>query len=439
MENRVFRDSPISDIQTVVKKIREIVLRCGLHYDPASGIQYFSGYGDSIFTCEAFFDIIALNHMRIHPQLGINTLRVYLRQARENGHIPRHWDCEPAGSSPANNYWSANRWRELEDEEHAQPFLWQMALFISRRGKSASWITEEEYESLRRYLNLWVTEWDRDKNGLSEWASAPHAMADTSFDRAGRWRSKYCEGVDLNCLLFVEFQAAEMIARSLGKNADAIQFAKEAALKKERIQTLLWDEKDGFFYDRDIRSGERIRVKAAHNFMPLWARVATDDQVRRIVNEHLTDPSQFWTPYPVPSYARSEPNYTQYYQPAGSDPIWDLSTGHANFQGGTWPQLNYLICHGLMNYGFRNEAQHIARISFELAAANPFLYEYFNAETGKGMGGYPFWSGAQVLMSLLESELAGGFNPSEIKEVDSPLDSAPVWMALGDAELFSGG
>jgi len=68
----------------------------------------------------------------------------------------------------------------------------------------------------------------------------------------------------------------------------------------------------------------------------------------------------------VPSYARSEASYTQYYEPpSGLDPLYALGPGHANWCGGMWPHWNYMIVHGLMDYGFEDEAHHVAAKLYE--------------------------------------------------------------------------
>jgi hypothetical protein len=407
-----------------IAQITGMMQRCGMHVHPESGLCFFSGYSDSIFSCEVFYDTIALSHVGAGCTLALNTLRVYLGSAQKDGHIPRHWIGPVSG---AQEY----AYDSLEREEHAQPFLCQTALLISRAQGSASWLSTAEWTVLKQYLERWSTAWDQDHNGLSEWASAPHAMADTQFDRVGVWRSHFCEGVDLNCYLYLEFLAGQALAQALHLAGDAARFAREAERKKHLIQEAFWDDEDGYFYDRDIRTGEPIKVKAAEGFLPLWAGLASPEQAERLVDEHLTNPDEFWTPYPVPSYARSEPHYTQFHRPApDSDPLWDLPPGHCNWRGGLWPHLNYMIAHGLAKYGFQKEAEHVAERSFELAASDPLLHEWYDAETGEGQGGHPFWAGIQALMGFLKAEIHAGFDPSEIRAVDAELGSAEVRREL---------
>ena len=389
-----------------------------IHVHPAVG-QYVSGYGENIYSVEVFFDALWWLY-RGRDDLALNTFQLYISpkngDVHPNGHIPRHLDVV------TRNQGVRSGWFAFEYDEQAQPFLWQTALLLSRAKGSAAWLTDQQYEILRRYLDRWRTAWDRDHNGLCEWASAPHAVADTQFERCGVWRSYFDEAVDLNCFLFIELRAAHEIALARGRQADADQFAQQADHLYVRIQKTLWDDKDHFFYDRDIRSGQLIRVKTVQGFIPLWAGVATPTQAAQMVKEHLLDPKQFWLPFLIPSYSRSEPGYTQHHRPpAGKDVLYYLDEGHADWRGGVWPHTNYWIVHGLWDYGFHDEARQIAARQLAMMDVDHPLAEWFNAETGKGQGGIDLTAGAEALGALLSTELAAELSPTRIQPVDHPL------------------
>ena len=224
-DGRVPAPTPEGVVAQAVRMMEEH----GIHQDPKYG-PYFSGYGENLFSVESYFDDIVLFHAG-DTALGKAALRIYLEQQQDNGFILRHWEQRaqvtpgtpsaivPAlGSSEAHNpYAERNPYAIYEREEHAQPFLFQIALFSTRAGGGdISWLDDELYRKLKKYLHHWMASWDRDSNGLCEWASAPHAIADTQFDRAGVWRSYYCEGADLNSFLYLEFLAAEKIALAKG-------------------------------------------------------------------------------------------------------------------------------------------------------------------------------------------------------------------------------
>jgi len=185
-----------------------------------------------------------------------------------------------------------------------------------------------------------------------------------------------------------------------------------------------------------VRTGKQIRIKSVAGFMPLWAGIATEQQAKRLV-EHLTNPKEFWTPYPVPSYARSERNYTQHHVPPPLlDPYYGLDDGHSNWLGGVWGHTNYFIVHGLQHYGFDREARTIAQKSYEMSAPDMQIREFSNAETGVGSGGSWICAGAELSLRLLQAELTANFSPMPIEDASKPISSDRVRAALGLTRKF---
>ncbi len=60
--------------------------------------------------------------------------------------------------------------------------------------------------------------------------------------------------------------------------------------------------------------------------------------------QHLTDPTEFWTSYPVPSVALNDPKFNPLQ-------MW---------RGPTWANINYLLIDGLFRSGYRHAGQGIA-------------------------------------------------------------------------------
>ncbi len=412
--------------QQVAAELIEIMRKYGTHKHPSEG-YYYSGYGESLYTWETFLDNILLLHAG-DTNLGRGALRIYLDLQREDGFIPRDW------LSPAVLSVGAERvWHIYESEEHAQPFLSQIALFLARvNGGDISWISDGMYLALKKYLNHWATAWDRDSNGLCEWASACHSGEDNQFDRAGVWRSYFCEGADLNSFLYLDLLAAEKLAKAKGLGDDAAALAKAAQKKRELINELLWDEKDGFYYDRDIRTGNKIRIKSVAGLYPLWAGIPDEAQAKRIVEEHIMNPKEFWCSYPLPSYALDERNYTQHHVPPPTiDTFYALDDGHSNWRGGVWGHANYFVTHGLQRYGFLREARLLAEKSYAVSAADKIVFEFYNAETGEGLGGRGVYAGAEILMRFLPTEIATGFQPMLIEDANKSIHSDALRSALG--------
>ena len=223
----------------------------------------------------------------------------------------------------------------------------------------------------------------------------------------------------------------------MGETTDSKRFEEEAHRRAELIRTQLWDDQEGFFYDRDARTGKQIKVKSAATFLTLMAGIATQAQAQVLVQKHLLNPEEFWRPFPVSSYALSEPSYTQYYIPKQDmDSLNALGPGHANWCGGMWPHWNYLIVHGLIDYGFKKEAEMIANKLYNVVSKEEGLFEWYNAETGDGQGLNPFWAGASIMGVVLPVELKQEFNPIKTGSVVKLLKFETMRKVLGINNVF---
>ena len=121
-----------------------------------------------------------------------------------------------------------------------------------------------------------------------------------------------------------------------GKNTETSFFRREAQRLAALVRDHCWDEKTGFYYDRDIATGKlRTFVKHAGAFYPMMMGLCTEEQAGRMV-EHLTNPDEFWTSYPVPTLSRDSFQYDP-------DHYWS---------GRAWPPINFTVLRALLNYGY---------------------------------------------------------------------------------------
>jgi putative isomerase len=176
------------------------------------------------------------------------------------------------------------------------------------------------------------------------------------------------------------------------------------------INKVFWDEKDGFYYDRNEKTGQIVRVKSVAGFTGLWSGVATPDRARRLVYEHLLNEKEFWVKYPVASYSQTEPDYYQ-----GS------RAGECNWRGTAWIPTNYMIFHGLVRYGYTDVAKQLALKTFRLALTeNPVTREFYDADTGKGNGMNPFW-GWSSLAYVMPLEFVNRYDATDLSAPMKPL------------------
>lgn len=319
---------------------------------------------------------------------------------------------------------------EKRERQHFKPFFAQIAELGSRQTGDFSWLAERGdrgqhqkgaafrnisyYEQVKLSVDYWFRHCDFDLNGLPVWNSSDHSGMDNQISRAGELDAFRYEGVELACYLYRELKALQVIAAELGMAAESESLGVRANLLADKINTVFWDERDGFYYDRDEYTGELVKVKSVAGFVPMWAGIAPPRRVERMVKEHLTNPDEFWIEYPVATYAKTEPDYAQ----------GDIRDWGCNWRGSAWIPTNYMVMHGLLNYGYTDAARELARKTFDMVLkVNPVTYEFYNGETGGGLGLKQFW-GWSALGYMMPFECESGYNPGAI-------DGAPI-LPIGE-------
>ena len=357
------------------------------------GIRAFRGTTDKMVTgypyneyydWDLYLENVYLSYFGVWPYCFTN-LKQFLDRQQPDGYINRSLIKQ-------------------RDRQHFKPFLAQLALMgIRQNNNDFTWLEGNYYDRLKKYLAKWMS-YDGDGNGLPTWNSADAAGTDNQWSRAGQLGAFEVEGVDLASYLIRDYDAMTVIARAIGKNDDAAAFTAQSRKLATLINDVFWDEADGFYYDRNEKTGKPVKVKSGGAFMPLFAGAATPERAKRIVNEHLLNEKEFWLKYPIASYARTEPDYYQ------------GSHNECNWRGSTWAPYNYWTFQGLRDYGMHDVAKQLSDRLFEMAVVkNPGLCEYYNAETGEGLGHKEFW-GFTALYYVMPLELQMGYNPIDLNK-----------------------
>ncbi|HEY4330354.1 MAG TPA: trehalase family glycosidase [Phycisphaerae bacterium] len=363
-----------------------------------AGGSFLTGYPyTEFYDWDLYFENLYLAYYGIFPYCFTN-MKEFLARQTADGYINR----------------SLNKQR---DRQHFKPFLAQLAVLGCRQNKDDyAWLLTEPkagadkivtvttpangsyYNRLKKYVDKWFS-YDADGNGLPTWNSADAAGTDNQWSRAGQIGAFEVEGADLAAYLSRELRAMAVIAEKLGEKEDQKAFAAHAEKLNKIINDVFWDEKQGLYFDRNEKTKQQVPVKSATNFMPLFCGAPTEAMVKRMVNEHLTNEKEFWMAYPVASYSKTEPDYYQ-----GSHRLANGSN-ECNWRGSTWAPTNYMIFQGLMRYGQTAVAKDLAARLFEMAVVkNKMLREYYNAETGDGLGQTDFW-GFTALYYVMPLEL----------------------------------
>ena len=188
----------------------------------------------------------------------------------------------------------------------------------------------------------------------------------------------WVKDVPFNAIMVENLRLLAQIAASLGYSEDADFFASEAENIVSAMRKFMLE--DGLFWSTFGENYQKIKVKTWAIFAPLFAKILTQKEAEKLVKKHLLNPKEFWTEFPVPTVSISESSF----DPQG---FW---------RGPTWIATNWFIYKGLLNYGFNGVAEQIKETSIKLIQESGFR-EYFNPQTGEGLGAKNFTWGVLVL------------------------------------------
>lgn len=222
--------------------------------------------------------------------------------------------------------------------------------------------------------------WESGQDDLPNWEEA-------SFNEETGTMTVNC--LDLNCLYALDAYCLAQIANILDIAEDYSSYLEEYERMKKLINSELWDEREGFYFDRHW-DGRFSTRKAASNFYPLLARIP-DQQQALLMVKRLLNPKQFWGDYILPTISRDDPSYKD-------QQYW---------RGTVWPPTNYLVYQGLKAYGFDAVASEYAKKSSDLFMRSwenfQICPENFDSRTGEAGGQrYQSWGPLFALLGIEE-------------------------------------
>lgn len=206
------------------------------------------------------------------------------------------------------------------------------------------------------------------------------------------------ESVELNSYLAMEKRLLSKMALLLNHNDSAKKLSDEYTKLTMRINQCFYDEKSGFYYDRQISlnaskttdcSGKLLtkRGRGPEGWSPLWANIADNSKAKRVVSVMLKQ-DEFNTYIPLGTASQTNPAY------------------HENiyWRGRVWLDQFYFGIKALRNYGYTKQADNLTNKLLTRAQgllSNQAIRENYNPKTGAVQGATNFsWSAAHLLMLL---------------------------------------
>lgn len=207
------------------------------------------------------------------------------------------------------------------------------------------------------------------------------------------------ESVDLNAYLYAEKRFLQRMAELLGRQEDAERLERQARFVRDYVNTYMFDEQTGYYYDLQISGdGSRKKLlvnrgKGSEGWIPLWAKLATQDRAERVI-QNMLDEEKCNTFVPLGTASKDNPSFA----PAK---YW---------RGPVWLDQAMYGVEAMQHYGYQKEARTLAYKIFDHAAGllgDASIRENYHPLTGEGLHTTNFSWSASALYSLYRNILTG--------------------------------
>lgn len=262
------------------------------------------------------------------------------------------------------------------------PFLTSMAFEVFETEKNKTWLKKVIQTAEAELNDYWMNEHLTEKHivykKLSRYCDhyITHLGAEheSGWDMTSRFHDRCLDylPVDLNSCLYKYETDIARAYRLLKNYAKAKKYEDQARRRKKQMIALMWNEKAGFFFDYNKLKKNQNHFYSLAGFYPLWAGLATQAQAAAIREKVL----------PVFEYDGGISN-TQNHSLSPDIKQHDHPNG--------WPHQQWIVIKGLLNYGYREDAERIAKKWIDLNCTvfkqTGKFWEKYNVERC-GIGAY---------------------------------------------------
>ena len=301
-------------------------------------------------------------------EAGRNNSLLFMRHQRADGRLPGSIQCVNGVVEPQFNKYQG----------FCFPFHALNLYYLT--GREQGWL-EQLADCLRRFDGcLWAT---RDSNGDGLLES--FCVYDTGEDNALRYGDAPCwwtedsppkgcrvvpmASMDVMSWSYASRDTLARICRILGREEEAGRWEVRAREVAEALRRGLWDEERGACFDRD-REGRVVDVLCHNTLRCMYWGSISQGMADRFVRSHLLNPAEFWTPFPLPSVAVSDPAFRN-----APENNWSGQP-----EGLTWQRA----IHALENYGYYPLVSRLGRrLVRAIAEGGCRFTQQFDPFTGK--------------------------------------------------------
>ncbi|MCL2720785.1 MAG: hypothetical protein FWD47_05545, partial [Treponema sp.] len=314
---------------------------CWINGGENSGIEgKFFAYPESQTVTQAdailssFFLVYSNRIFQAHP-----TLDLFYSRQEPNGAIRCTYDI--------------NTGSPVVDKENPEGlgiplFAWAEHNIYHKSGNKKR--VKDVLPALCRYSS-WIDSVFKKSNGLYKTPLCATGMI--NVPRGDAWYA-----MDFNTMMAINMLYISALADILNDKETSFQYKRQYFSLKTRINSLMYNINDGFYYDIN-KNEKQIPVKTIAGFWPLLAEIPNGERAEKII-EKLSNPKYFGTPHPFPSLAVCEKDFDE--------------TGRG-YRGSVFPYLTFMVIKGLERYQRWDMARECAirHVYFMLDSMNPEL------------------------------------------------------------------
>lgn len=319
--------------------------------------------------------------------------------------------------------------------DRSQPPVGSAMILEAARVMRDKKLIEDTYQALYDW-NTWFFENRMNANGTLSWGSNPipvlygnlwertgvnerfGAALESGLDNSPMYddipfdintHRLMLEDVGLTGLYILDTEALLSFARLLKRTPDERTLL-ERLLKAEGGLESLWDEENGFYYNRRMDTGEFSRRISPTNFYALFSSHIAPERIKRISKEHYFNEEEFYSEWMLPSIAKNDPAYFD-------QEYW---------RGRVWAPLNFLVYLAFAKRGMTEEKRDLAEKSRSIFmkewTEHRHVHENYNSITGEGCDRntsdkFYHWGALLCMIALAEDGYIPGFG-TEMGETD---------------------
>lgn len=345
---------------------------------PVSRLWSISSGGYVLFCWDNFFAgfMASLGNRA----LAYSNLREILNQQTKEGFVPN--------LSYGTGQVSADR---------SQPPVGSAMLLETYRILKEKWMVQEMFDDLIRW-NEWFAAHRMNESGALCWGSEEipvlygnrwetegvhdtyGAALESGLDNSPMYddipfnkttNRLELEDVGLTGLYILDCRSLMELARVIGR--EDVLPSLEGRMQKARAGLEnLWDEENGFYYNRRTDTGAFSRRISPTNFYALFSPDVTAQRQRRMADGHYYNPEEFYGQWMLPSIARNDPAFPD-------QNYW---------RGRVWAPLNFLVYLALARTELEDVKKDLAEKSASLFlkewTEHRHVHENYSAVTGEG-------------------------------------------------------